>query len=51
MKAPLLFISVPFAIMFLSGFFGWYVEEGMTILSGLSMIVGIVWAWIVELKK
>jgi len=51
MKTPLLLISVPFAISFLAGMFGWYIEEGMYILLGLSMIVGIVWAWIIELKK
>jgi len=51
MKYPLLLISVPYAISFLGGMFGWYMEDGMYILIGLSMLVGIVWAWIVEIKK
>jgi len=51
MKTPLLLISVPFAISFLAGMFDWYIEEGMYILLGLSMIIGVVWAWIIELKK
>jgi len=51
MKYALLLISVPYAISFLAGMFGWYMEDGMYMLIGLSMLVGIVWAWIVELKK
>lgn len=51
MKTPLLLISIPFGISFLGGMFYWEIEEGMTILFGLSMIIGVVWAWVIELKK
>ena len=51
MKTPLLLISVPFALSFLSGMFEWYMEEGMYILLGISMLIGIIWAWYVGLKK
>jgi len=51
MKTPLLLISVPYAISGLAGAFGWYMEEGLLILLGLSILVGIVWGWIIELKK
>ena len=51
MKTPLLLVSVPYGIMFLSGVFEWYIEDGLAILAGLSMLIGICWAWYVELKK
>jgi len=51
MKTPLLFISIPYAISFLGGMFGWYMEEGMYLVIGIAMLIGIIWAWIVELKK
>jgi hypothetical protein len=51
MKTPLLLVSVPYGVMFLSGVFGWYIEDGMATLAGISMLIGISWAWTVELKK
>jgi len=51
MKTPLLFITVPFAISFLAGVFGWYMEEGLLALLGIAMLIGIVWAWKIELNK
>lgn len=51
MKTPLLLISTPYAISFLAGMFSWYMEDGMYLLLGLTILIGIVWAWIVELKK
>ena len=51
MKTPLLLISIPYAISFLAGMFEWYMEDGMYILLALAMLVGIVWGWIIELKK
>jgi hypothetical protein len=51
MKAALTTITVPFAISFLSGVFMWDFPEGFYILLGLSMIVGIIWAWFLEMKK
>jgi len=51
MKTPLLLIAVPLGISFLGGMFSWVVPEGMTMLFGLSMIIGTIWAWVIELKK
>jgi hypothetical protein len=51
MKTPLLLISIPLAISFLGGMFYWEMEEGMVVLFGLSMIIGTIWAWVIELKK
>lgn len=51
MKTPLLLITIPYAVSFLSGMLDWYVEDGMFVLIGLSMLAGIVWAWVIELKK
>jgi len=51
MKIPLSLIAVPYGIMFLSGAFDWYIEDGLAILAGLSILIGICWGWKVELKK
>lgn len=51
MKAALLFITVPLTISFFAGMFEWYIEDGMYILLGLSMIIGIIWAWIAESNR
>jgi len=51
MKTPLLLISIPLSISFLGGMFYWEIPEGMTILFGLSMIIGVIWAWVIELKN
>ena len=51
MKLALLFITVPSVISFLSGMFEWYIDDGMYLLFGISMIIGIIWAWIIELNK
>ncbi len=51
MKAALSFISVPFAISFFAGMFDWYIDDGMYILFGFSMLVGAIWAWVIELKR
>jgi membrane protein CcdC involved in cytochrome C biogenesis len=50
MKIALALITVPFIISFMSGMFDWYVEDGMFALFGLAMIVGLGWAWFIELK-
>ena len=51
MKTPLLLISVPYVISGLAGAFGWYMEEGLLILLGLAILVGMIWAWYIELNK
>ena len=51
MKLALSLITVPYSISFLAGMFGWYIEDGMYLLIGLVMIVGIVSAWWIELGR
>lgn len=51
MKTALWFMTVPFAITFLDGFFGWYLAEGFNTLLGASMIGGLIGAWVVEIKR
>lgn len=51
MKIALSLFTVPFTLSFLAGMFDWYLEDGMFVLFGLSMVVGIIWAWVIELKK
>lgn len=51
MKTALTLITVPYALAFLGGMFDWRIEDGMYVLFGLSMLAGIIWAWIVELDK
>ena len=51
MKLALSTITVPFGISFLSGVFLWELPEGMYILFGIAMIVGIIHAWIVETNR
>lgn len=51
MKAPLLLLTIPFSLAFLAGAFDWYFEDGFYVLLGFSMLLGIVWGWVVELKK
>lgn len=50
-KAALLLITVPLILSFTAGMFDWYVEDGMLIIFGLSMIIGVVWAWLIVLKN
>jgi multidrug efflux pump subunit AcrB len=51
MKIALSLFSVPFGISFLSGLFYWEFPEGFFVLLGISMLIGIVWAWFIELKR
>ena len=51
MKLALSTITVPYSISFLSGVFMWELPEGLYILLGLAMIVGIIHAWIVETNR
>jgi hypothetical protein len=51
MKGALTTISVPYAVSFLDGMFLWGLPEGFYILVGFAMLVGIVWAWIVESNR
>jgi len=51
MKAPLIIMTVPFALSFISGMFDWYIEDGMFALFGFAFFVGLVWAWVLELKE
>lgn len=51
MKTALSLITVPFALSFLSGVFSWDVDEGMFILFGFSMLIGIIWAWKIEMSR
>lgn len=51
MKAALTTITAPMALSFLSGIFDWYMDDGVYILIGFTMIGGLVWAWFIELKK
>ena len=51
MKLALSLITVPYGISFLGGMFGWYMEDGMYMLIGFSMLAGIIWAWIVECNR
>jgi hypothetical protein len=51
MKAALATITAPMVLSFLSGVFGWYMEDGLYALIGFTMMGGIVWAWVIELKK
>lgn len=51
MKTALSLITVPYAISFFGGMFDWYFEDGFYILMGISIIVGIVWAWRLEMKR
>jgi hypothetical protein len=50
-KIPLTLITAPMTLSFLSGMFDWYIEDGMYMLFGLAMIIGLGWLWIIELKK
>ena len=51
MKAALTTITVPFSISFLSGVFYWEFPEGFYMLLGAAMVAGIIWAWVVEMKR
>ena len=51
MKFALSMMTIPFTLSFLSGVFNWYIEDGMFILFGFSMMVGLIWAWVEELKR
>jgi len=51
MKTPLLLITIPYTIAFLAGIFGWYMEEGLLALLGIAILIGIGWAWKIELNK
>jgi len=51
MRLPLIILTIPLTISFLGGMFEWYFEDGFYLLLGLAIIIGLVWAWIVELKK
>ena len=51
MKNALLLITIPYALALLAGMFEWYMDDGVWMLFGISMLVGIIWGWIVELKK
>lgn len=51
MIIALLLISIPFSISFLAGVFYWEFPEGFYILLGFSMIIGIIWAWVIEAKR
>ena len=48
MKAALTTITVPYAISFLGGMFGWTFDDGFYMLIGFAMLAGIIWAWVVE---
>lgn len=50
-KIALSLFTVPFTLSFLSGMFDWYIADGMFALFGLSMLIGLVWTWVIELKK
>jgi hypothetical protein len=51
MKTPLTLITAPLALSFLTGIFDWQVDEGMFLIFGLSMIVGTIWAWVIESNR
>ena len=51
LMAPLIILSVPMLISFLSGVFGWDFDDGFYLLIGLSMMVGIIWMWYVMLTN
>ena len=51
MKIALSLLTVPIILSFCAGVFEWNIDEGMFTLFGISMIVGIVWAWVIELKN
>lgn len=51
MKTALAIITAPMLLAFLAGFFGLYMDDGVYTLIGVTMIVGIIWAWIIEMKR
>lgn len=51
MKAALALMTAPLVISFLSGMFDWYMDDGLLIFFGFCMILGTIWAWIIELKN
>ncbi len=51
MKAALTTLTVPYSISFMSGMFGWTFDDGFFMLLGFSMLAGIIWAWIVEMRR
>lgn len=51
MKLALGLITIPFIFSFLSGAFNWYMDDGAYIFLGFLMIVGLVWAWVIEVNR
>ncbi len=51
MKGALLTASAPMAFSFLSGVFGWYMDDGVYTFIGFIMMIGLGWAWYVELNR
>lgn len=51
MKAALTTITAPMALSFFAGMFDWYMDDGVYMLIGFTMIAGLVWAWIIALKQ
>jgi len=51
MKAPLLLITIPMVIIFLTGMLEWYMDDEVYMLFGFSMIIGVIWAWLVESRS
>lgn len=51
MKTPLTLITVGIGVGFFDGMFGWGLSDDLYTFTGLIALVGIVWSWVVLLKK
>lgn len=51
MKGALALITGPYVISFLSGVFGWYIDDGAFAFLGFCMLAGLIWAWVAELNR
>lgn len=51
MKAALSLITFPMLLSGMAGAFEWYMDDGVYMFIGFTMIAGIIWAWIVELSR
>lgn len=50
-RIPLTLISVFMSLSFLDGAFMWGLTDGFYQTTGFVFIIGIIWLWVIELRK